>query len=158
MSVEEKEHLLDLLDESHSAMREMLEGIDLEMHVYTDPGWKIRDIIAHLAAWDRQVAKSIRAYKEGGEYSIVDFDEDAFNERVALEARKWSVEQVLAEWGQARQDFRAAIQEVLLEQFPGDLLYPWGEERGSILKLVRYMCEHDAEHQDDIMNAIQGSH
>jgi hypothetical protein len=157
MSVEEKKHLLELLNESHSAMRGTVEGVDMGMRIYTDTGWQIRDIIGHIAVWDRQVAKSIRAYKDGGEYSIPDFDEDGFNLQAASEAGEWSRQELLEEWEQAREDFRAAVLEVPLDKFPGDLLFPWGDERGSIAKLVRYMCEHDEEHRNDIVKAIQAS-
>lgn len=157
MSVEEKKHLLDLLNESHSAMRGTIEGVDMGMRIYIDTGWRIQDILAHIAVWDRQVAKSIRAYKDGGEYFIPEFDEDDFNKQAVSEVGEWSVQQVLTEWEQARQDFKAAVQEIPHEKFPGDLLYPWGDERGSIGKLVRYMCEHDEEHREDIVKALQAS-
>ena len=41
------------------------------------------------------------------------------------------------------------------DQFPGDLLYPWGDERGSIAELVEFIVEHDAEHRDEIVKAVQ---
>ena len=47
-----------------------------------------------------------------------------------------------------------AVQEITFDKFPGDLLYPWGDERGSIAQLVEYMAEHDIEHRDDIVEAI----
>ncbi len=40
-------------------------------------------------------------------------------------------------------------------QYPGDLLYPWGDERGSIAQLVELIVEHDAEHRDEIVKAVQ---
>jgi hypothetical protein len=70
------------------------------------------------------------------------------------EQRNWTVEQVFAEWDLAREDFKLAVQEITLDQFPGDLLYPWGDERGSIAQLVEYMAEHDIEHRDDIVEVI----
>lgn len=158
MTVGEKEYLLDLLAETHSATRATLEGVDPEMRVYTDTGWRIRDIIGHIATWDRQVAKSIRAFREGSEYSIPNLDEDVFNQQAVLEQQELTAEQIFAEWEQARKDFKKAVQEVPLDQFPGDLLYPWGDERGSISQLVEYMSEHDAEHREEIVKAIQASH
>ena len=66
-----------------------------------------------------------------------------------------TAQQVLKEWEQARKDFIEAVQEISLDRFPGDLLYPWGDERGSIAGLVRYMIDHDIEHRDEIVKAIQ---
>ncbi len=63
MTTGDKKHLLKLLTESHSGLRATIEGIDPEWRVYTDTGWRIRDIIGHIATWDHQVAKSLRAYQ-----------------------------------------------------------------------------------------------
>lgn len=158
MSSEDKKYLVDLLAKTHTAIRADLERIDLEIRVYTDPDWQIRDIIGHLATWDRQAVKSLRAFLEGKEFSIPNLDEDAFNEQAVLEQRGMTDEQVFRAWEQAREEFIEVIQTIPLDLFPGDLLYPWGDERGSISQLVEYMSEHDMEHRDEIAEAIQASH
>lgn len=154
MTVKDKKHLLDLLTETHSAIRTTVTGIDPEMRVYTDTDWRVRDIMGHIATWDRQVAKALRAFRAGTEYSIPDLDEDAFNEQAVLEQRELTAQQIFAEWEQAREDFKEAVQEIPFDQFPGDLLYPWGDERGSIARLVEIMTDHDTEHRDEIVKAV----
>jgi len=157
MTFEDKKHLLKLLTESHSGLRAATEGIDPEWRVHKDTGWRIRDIIGHIATWDRQVAKSLRAYQAGTEYSISNLDEHAFNEQAVKEQRALTAQQVYVEWEQAREGFKDALKEIPLDLFPGDLLYPWGDERGSIAQLVEYMIDHDAEHRDEIVKAMQAS-
>jgi hypothetical protein len=157
MSLEDKQRLLELLTQTHSATRATLEGIDLEMPVYPDSGWRIRDIIGHIATWDRQVAKSLRAFRVGNEYAIPDLDETAFNEQDVLRQQELTTQQVFEEWEQAREDLKEAVKGIPLDQFPGDLLYPWGDERGTIAHLVEMMAEHDVEHRDEIVKAIQSS-
>jgi hypothetical protein len=159
MTVDEKERLLDLLADAYSVLRATVEGIDPELRVHTDTdtGWRIRDIIGHIAAWDREVAKSLRAFRAGTEYSIPDLEEDAFNQQAVLVQQELTAQQVFTEWDQAREDFKAAVQEIPSDQFPGDLLFPWDDERGSIVYLVEYMVGHDAEHRDEIVVAIQAS-
>ena len=159
MTAEEKKNLIDLLSESQSVTLAALQGIDAETLIYAQSDWTVRDIIGHLATWDRQSAKSLRAYRKGSEYSIPDLgeDEDDFNQQAVLEQRALTTQQVFAEWDQTRADFQAAVQEIPLELFPGDLLYPWGDERGDIAKLVNYMVEHDAEHRDEIVKATEES-
>jgi hypothetical protein len=157
MSLEDKQRLLELLTQTHSATRATLEGIDLEMPVYPDSGWRIRDIIGHIATWDRQVAKSLRAFRVGNEYAIPDLDETAFNEQDVLKQQELTTQQVFEEWEQAREDLKEAVKGIPLDQFPGDLLYPWGDERGTIAHLVEMMAEHDVEHRDEIVKAIQSS-
>jgi len=157
MNERDKNHLIDRLVETHSSIRTILEETDLDICVYTDTDWQIKDIIGHIATWDRQVTQSLIAFKAGKEYSIPELDEDAFNQQEVLEGRKMTAQQVLKEWEQARKDLIEAVQEISLERFPGDLLYPWGDERGSIAGLVEYMTDHDIEHRDEIVKAIQAS-
>jgi hypothetical protein len=159
MTINEKERLIDLLNDSQSATLAIVHSVDLEMQVYKDPDWRVRDILGHLATWDREVVKSLRAYQKGSEYSIPDLgaDESDFNQQAVLEQRALTTQQVLAECDQARQDFKIAVEDMPLEKFSGELLYPWGDERGSIAKLVEYMVEHDAEHRDEIVSAAESS-
>ena len=154
MTIEDKQRLIDLLADTHSATSMVLEGIDLETRIYSESGWRIRDILGHIAGWDRQAAKSLRAFRDGEDYAIPNFDEDATNEAMVREQHDWTAEQVFAEWDKAREDFKLAIQEIALDKFPGDLLYPWGDERGSIAQLVEFMTEHDIEHRDEIVKVI----
>ena len=158
MSIGDKEYLLEKLTEAHSATRAILEGVDLEMRVYTDTDWRIRDILGHIATWDREVTKSLRAFLAGTEYSIPNFsDENEFNEQSVLEQRVLSTQQIQVEWEQARDEFKEAIRAIPSDQFQGDVLYPWGDERGSITQLIEYMIDHDDEHRDEIVRAIAAS-
>jgi hypothetical protein len=153
----DKNYLLNRLAESHAAIQNTLEGVDLELRVYVDSDWRVRDILGHLATWDRVVTKSLRAFLVGSEYAIPDMDGDEtdFNEGAVLEQRKLSTQQILEEWKGAREDFKAAISDIPDDRFPGDLLYPWGDERGSIPKLVEFMIEHDEEHRDEMIAITQ---
>jgi hypothetical protein len=157
MTAEDKNHLLDLLTESHAATRATVEGIDPELCVYPDTGWRVRDIIGHIATWERQSAMSLQAFESGKDYSIPGLDEDNFNEQTVLEQRELTAQQIFLEWEQAQKVFRKAVEDMPLEKFPGDLLYPWGDERGSIAQLVAFLIDHDAEHRDEIVKAIQTS-
>ena len=157
MTAGEKERLLESLTESQSALRAAIEGIDPETRIYSEPSWQIRDILGHIATWDREVTKSLRAFLEGGEYAIANLEEDDFNDRSVKEQRTLTAQQVYADWEQAREDFKGILMEIPPGSFPGDLLYPWGDERGGIATLVEYMVAHDEEHRDEIVKALQGS-
>ena len=157
MPINTKENLIDRLSETHSLMRATLKEIDLDMQVYEDSGWRIRDIIGHIATWDRQVAKSVRAFSHGTEFAIPDFEEDAFNSENNEGQSKLTSQQVFEEWEAARKEFKAAVQEMPPALLPGEMLYPWGNERGTVAKLVKEMCDHDEEHHSEIVNALPDS-
>jgi hypothetical protein len=154
MTILDKKHILDLLSESHTTNLALFEGSNLEVSVHENSDWQIRDIIWHITIWDRQVTKSIRAYKAGGEYAISAFNEDEYNKRGFEEGRKLTEEQVIEDYKQAREDFEISVKELPSEKFSDDMLYPWGDEQGDISQLVKYMVEHDGEHRDEIAAAL----
>ena len=157
MSANDKKRLIDSLTEAHLSVREVLDGVELEKPVYKDTGWRVRDILGHIATWDQETAKSLRAFQAGEEYLTPELDEEEveFNERAVLKQQKLSAQQILKEFETAYDEFRQAIQEIPEDLFPGDLLYSWGDERGDIATMVEYMIEHAIEHRDEIMKAMQ---
>jgi len=157
MSAEDKIKLLARLTEAHLATRTILEKADLRLIVFADSGWRVREILGHVATWNQQVAMSVNAYQAGKEYLIPDLDEDEvdFNEKAVSEQKKLSDQQILDEWEEAYKELSNAVQEVPVERFPGDMLYPWGNERGDIVTLVEYMIDHIIEHRDEIVKAAQ---
>lgn len=157
MTAEEKTDLLALMTDTHKTTQKMLEGADLELVVYQDSGWRIRDIIGHIATWEHVSAKSIFAFVDGDEYFIPDLgDEVDFNQKEVTRQGNLSTAQVLDEWEQRHKEFKDAVSRVPEDKFPGDMLYPWGDEHGNVAKLVKYMCDHDIEHREEIKQVIQG--
>jgi len=154
MTAEEKQRLIDLLTDTYSKVLACIEEVDPELQVNPETDWRISDIVGHLATWDRESSRSIRAFQVGDEYSIPGFDEDGFNDHEVLEQRKLSVQSVYALWEGARQEFIAAVKQLPVDRFGSDLLYPWGDERGSVSTLVEYMTGHTIEHREEIENVL----
>lgn len=153
MTTSQKSHLIDLLAQSYSATQALLDEIELDFVVYENPVWQVRDVIWHLAVWDRQVAKSILAFKDGGQYAIPEFDEDRFNNAAFQDGRQLSPEQLLKESAQARSEFQQAVKMFPEDQFSAEFLYPWGDESGDVTQVVNNMVEHDEEHRTEILAA-----
>ncbi len=157
MSIENKNFLVKRLSETHSALGEILRGSDLELIIYDDDEWRIRDILGHIAIWDREVIQAISSYLEGSEYVIpgIAEDETDFNAQKLLEQRNLSTDQIMDEWNQARDDFKEIVKQIPIDKLSSDLEFPWGEETGSISVLINYMIEHNEEHQNEIMEALK---
>lgn len=98
MSREEKTRLLELLTKTHSTILETVAGVDPELPVHGDSGWRIRDIVGHIATWDREVAKSLSALRVGQEYALADHDEAAYNEQDILGQQELTSQQVFQHW------------------------------------------------------------
>jgi len=155
MSVERTE-LVERLKESHSATRDVVDGVDPEFPVHTESGWAVRDILGHIGAWDIQAAKSVRAFGMGNEHSLDDQDNEAFNQQEYRRLRELDPQRSYAEWEGARDQFIAAVKQLPNELGAGVLLYPW-RERGSLVQLVDEMIEHDVEHREELIGAIKAA-
>jgi len=157
MTQNDKDYLLEKLTETHNAIEEILEGVDLELPVYSETGWRIRDILGHIATWDREVINTLRAFMQGEVYLTPDLDESEtdFNQRAMLNHRQLSTPAAYADWQQAREAFSQTVKDIPLDRFPGDVLFPWGDERGTIQELVSYMTDHNLEHRAEIVEAIK---
>lgn len=157
--VNDKEYLINRLTGTHNEIQKIIERINLDIQVYDDPEWRVRDVIGHIATWDREMIKTLLAFMDETEYIIpgIEEDESDFNEIAVLEQRKLSAQLILYEWSQARKNLLAVIQEIPEDRFPGDFIFPWGDERGSIRILLDYFIEHDEEHRDEIIYALKSS-
>ena len=157
MTMEDKKNLLDLLAATHTATQATLNEIDVDKSMISNTDWRIRDVIGHCATWDRELAKSLDAFRMGREYIIPVFEENDFNEGSVREQHRLTDKQIIELWEQTHEELKKAISELAPDQFPGDLLYPWGDERGTIVKMVNYMIEHEIEHRNEIMKTLHES-
>ncbi|HDD62482.1 MAG TPA: DinB family protein [Chloroflexi bacterium] len=156
MTIEQKKNIIKRLVETHQALEKTIEGLNLELVIHADTGWMIRDILGHVATWDRVLIHTIQTFLEGSEYIIPGMagDETDYNQEKFLEQRKLPTSQILQEWNQARKDFIEAVQQIPTDKFNDELAYPWGDERGSLAVMIEYMVDHDGEHQEEILAAI----
>lgn len=156
MNADVKTSLITRLSDTHTATREILNEVDLERNVFSN--WRIRDLIGHIATWDRILTNALEAYIDGSQFIVIhdwEKEEVDFNNRAVLEQSKLSEEKLLDEWEQAHKDFVSAIREMPMEKFSGDYVYPWADESGNIVSLVEIMIEHNAEHLEELAKAIE---
>ena len=157
IDLDEREQVKERITKSHAEILTLLAGTNLEIQVYPGTDWRIRDILGHIATWERESTKSLLAHLNGTDYFIpgIEDDENDFNEQAVIKQRKLSDQEIISEWKNSREDFISVLSDIPAERFPGDLLFPWGGERGSISQLVEFLVEHDEGHRDDILKAVQ---
>ena len=156
MTKEIKEEILQRLAETHDDLEKTIEGLDLDLVIHADTDWRIRDILGHIATWDRVLIYAIQSFLEGSEYVIPGMvgDETDYNQDKVLEQRNLPTEEIYQEWNQARKDFIEAVQQIPPDMFNEELAFPWGDERGSLTLMIEYMVDHDGEHQEEILAVI----
>ena len=156
MTVEIKEDILNRLADTHKDLEEAIDGMDLELVIHPETKWEIRDILGHIATWDRVLIEAINSYLSGSVFIIPDMvgDETDYNETQVVAQRKIATSDLHAEWIQAREDFIETVGKIPPGKFSDQLDFPWGDERGSLALMIEYMVEHNGEHQEEILQAL----
>jgi len=151
-----KGQIIQRLAETHYDLKKTIAELDHNLVIHADTDWRIRDILGHIATWDRVLIRAIQKFLDGAEYIIPGMvgDETDYNQEKVLEQRKLPAEEIYQEWNQARKDFIIAVQKIPPERFDDELAYPWGDERGSLAVMIEYMVDHDGEHQEEILAVI----
>lgn len=143
-----------MLDESRAKTRAALENINPEKVIYAASGWRVKDILAHLMAWELEVSTSIRAYTDGKQYTIPGFTtDDAYNEVLFERYKQTPITQIRANWDAVRAGMVSAIRAIPAERFDGQIMCPW-KKYSKIDGIVRDMVNHEAEHLHDILNKV----
>lgn len=135
----------------------ILAELDPETVVYADSGWRVKDIIAHLIAWDEPTALCFEAHARGGEYSIPDYrGVEAFNWAEYEKRRLLPYTDIYAGWDVVRTRIKEAVAGLSREQLTGNMRYPSGNQ-GLCATLIREVWEHQQLHFDDILAALEKS-
>jgi hypothetical protein len=146
--MDEKEQLVQELDEARQAIRALVASINTDKEIY--PTWTLKQFLAHITGWDDATTTSLRAHATGKEpgtpaYRGIDFyNAETVSTREGLDYRH-----VVAEWELAREQLKATIRAMPDDKFNETLVYPWGPT-GSVMRLVRIMIHHEHEHAEEI--------
>ena len=149
--------LAQKLEETQYEGMAMLAELDPETVVYADSGWRVKDIIAHLTAWDEPTALCFEAHARGSEYSIPGYQgEEALNWAEYEKSRLLPYTDIYAGWDAARTRIKEAVASLSREQLTSKIRYPSGN-RDSCATLIREVWEHQQLHFDDILAALEKS-
>ncbi len=148
-----KARLLRLMREGRATFESLLSAADRERMTEPMPpnGWSVKDLLAHLSAWDRHLLAWLEADARGGSPylpppNMSEAEVDRFNARVYAAHRDQPLESVLSEFAAS---FRALVAraEALPEQ---DLLdpgrYAWTGGRPLWYYFAADTYRHYAEH------------
>lgn len=116
-----KQELLNEAARQYKAFRESIQGLNEEHMTEVWLGtWSVRDIVAHMSGWHREMAPALerlargeRPVSEGRSYD----DVDAWNEKFAATKRAAPVAEVLLELDKSHEDFMHAAAQVPEERF-----------------------------------------
>lgn len=151
---QEKQRLIFLLEGERRKTIEALQGINPYLVVDPDSGWRVMDILGHLAAWEREVLAAMQAFHEGDTYCIPDFDLHVYNQEQYERRRTLDPAQIRMDWGMVRRDVQDVIHDLHDHCFTSDMGYPSGR-RGMVIPLIEELAEHEAEHRAEIERSVE---
>ena len=113
--------------------------------------WGVREVVAHIAAWDEVSVQAVEAAGNGATAPEVVRDEDAFNAAAVAEFAALSAVQVVVRLHAARARLVATVSRA------GDLTevqFPWGP-KGALSKMILGLVGHEREHTAELAALIE---
>ena len=146
------ETLVQEIDQIREQMENLVQKVDPSKELC--PGWTIKEAIGHITAWEIVIHKAIQAFQaDDPPYFLHEQDFDIFNEEVVAFRSSWTLEEVLKEWKDVRQDLKKTILKTKAEDLDVELVLPWGSER-TLAELIEIIGEHEGEHLENIEKVI----
>ena len=128
-------------------LEQLVEGFDPGKEIH--PGWKLRETICHITAWEIVIDKALKAYQLGAPpYFLPEQDFDIFNDEAVSCRDDLSLEGVLKEWRDVREELLGTIQKLKEEDLAVEMVLPWGSER-TVAELIEIIGEHETEHMEE---------
>lgn len=153
----DKQELLNRIRDAHDAIESEIAGLD-ERHM-TDPGvlgdWSIKDILAHIAGWERLFLAAWQAQQRGDEVHWPEAgatlaDVDRINERMHQENRDRPLHDVLAERRHQYDEMVRAVTAMADDELNLPGRYEWMRGQALLPAVRANSDEHYLEHVDEI--------
>lgn len=142
--------LVEALENSRARFMAAIESVPLPFVLYEDGGWRLQDILSHIASWEREGLAALQAHAEGHEYTIPGFESlQKYNSEAHARRKNLAAEQVRTEWGMVRRELQYALTGVDPDRLSATLPFPWGG-KGSVVDLIEGLIGHEAYHQRTI--------
>jgi hypothetical protein len=156
-SIEESRRwVLNLLDRTRHETRSILSCLDPLQVVHDDErAWRVRDVVGHLAVWNGEAARSLAAYANGSQYTVIAGRAEyyGYNGPAADARREWTLDEVWAEYEASHDQLRRIVQAMPVDKWNGEMAFPWSE-RGTVEQLIKRMMKHEkVDHCDLVIRA-----
>lgn len=153
--IAQKERLINLLaSERFKTMQALREVNDFTL-IYQEGGWRIKDILGHIATWEREVLATLQAFNAQDSYSLgADLDIEQYNQQQFEQRKGYFPAQIRMDWGMVRRDLQFVINQVPAERLFHVIDFPWNE-KGTISQMIDSLVKHEAEHLAEILAVLQ---
>ena len=156
-----KSDLLDVIDAERTRLESLLEGLtDAQI---TEPGveafWSIKDVLAHIAAWERLAFDRISAALSGEalKFPIIkgDADVDRYNAEIYEQNKAQSLTDVITEFHTSHRDFRSQIETLEDDFLTRPLPFDWAGKLTAQVMISANTHWHYIEHAASITKWLE---
>lgn len=147
-----KSDLLDVINTERAQLESLFEGLTAAQMVApgVEATWSIKDILAHIAAWERLAYDRIHAAVSGDplKFPLIhgDADVDKFNAEVYEQHKELPLEEIEAEFQNAYQAFMAQIETLDDGFFSRPLPFDWAGKLTAQVVISANTHWHYVEH------------
>ena len=152
----QRQMLAGQMEDSRERLLASFEGLSDEQML--EPGvagdWSVRDLLAHIAYWDRATTQAFQSMLKGERPELLDLEDegiDAFNHHNHTATSSAALDEVVGELGAAREEMFELLGEVdnkaMFAPAPGD-----AHADLSIAGCIRVTIAHEEEHAEMIEN------
>jgi uncharacterized damage-inducible protein DinB len=150
----DQEDALNQIGDSRQALLKAIEGLDdrLMMEQPVEDNWTIKDLLAHIIAWDEICLAPMRRFSQGQPFEpeIVD-DVNIWNKPQVERRQRQPMESILRELTRIRLELLAAIQRLEDVQWKVSIEMPW-EGKGTVTDLLKGLADHENKHTQSILS------
>lgn len=151
----EKERLIKLLASERFKTMNALRDVDDFTLIYEEGGWRIKDILGHIATWEREALATLQAFNANDTYSLgADLDIEQYNQQQFEQRKGYFPAQIRMDWGMVRRDLQFVVNQVPAEKIYQVIDFAW-HEKGTISQMIDVLVKHEAEHLAEILTVLQ---
>ena len=147
-----KEDLIIQLEKARERLLRAVEGLSEEA-MTTSPAvghWTIKDLLAHVAAWDEESLRGIRELLRGERPRFLDTDWDQWNAQEVEKRRALSLQAVLEELEGSHREFLEFLRGLEEAEWERPREQRWKRYKVTVAWIVGGVIGHDREHAEHI--------
>ena len=150
-----KDELLDALEDEREKLLETLEGLPEEamLEAGVTGEWSIKDILAHLNAWEAELIKllwHVRQGKKPASAQVPDSEVEARERMFYEQSHDRPLERILEDFEGIRNQTIRRVEAFSNKELTDPARYPWLKGRALWERIAEDSYAHDAEHTPDI--------
>ena len=145
----DKEKTIEFLKEEHERLNSVINSLNVEelVQYHIVKAWNIKDILAHLAAWNKELTKSIGIVLDKNDVWFRTKNEEEFNKIQVVLRKSRSVEEILDEWKNSFTKLIEKIESLSDDQWNFDSGFKWKDGSSISVKSLFGYRKRDLGHE-----------